>query len=360
MNLGRFFLAAAATFALLSAPLTAQWLGYKAPGIPRTPDGKPNLAAPTPKTSDGKPDLNGIWRGPRGSVYMQNIAADLKAGDIQPWAEARYQQRILNLGADSPRAHCLPDAPPDYHVRGLTRIVQSPQAIVLLVEGISNNGVSRIIHTDGRGLPEDPNPTWLGYSVGHWEGDRLIATTAGFNDKGWLDGSGHPRTEALKITERFRRRDFGHMEFDMTVDDPKTFTKPFTMKMDKTLEPDTDILESVCEENDRIATHLKGDTGTRLSPEVLSSFAGTYEVAPGRLATVTVSGDLLLLQRGANAPQEPFAPQSQTVFVSRQNGEQLNAGDRLEFIKDAGGAVTQLVLHTRAGDMRASRKPGAR
>src|SRR5712692_1779646 len=131
MNLGRFFLTAAVAFVLWSAPITAQWLGYKAPGIPRTPDGKANLAAPAPKTSDGKPDLNGIWRGPRGSGYMQNIAADLEPGDIKPWAEALYQQRVLNLGSDSPRAHCLPDAPPDYHVRGLTRIVQSPQAIVL-------------------------------------------------------------------------------------------------------------------------------------------------------------------------------------------------------------------------------------
>src|ERR1700756_4961561 len=159
----KLFLAAAVAF-LLSVPLMAQWLNYKTPGIPRTPDGKPNLSAPAPRTADGKPDLSGIWRGPRNSPYTQNIATDLKPNEIQQWAQALYQEHVFNLGADSPRAHCLPDPPPYYHLAGLARIVQTPALMVVINEA----GTTRTIHTDGRGLPEDPNPTWLGYSVGRW------------------------------------------------------------------------------------------------------------------------------------------------------------------------------------------------
>src|SRR6266436_3733293 len=319
--------ALAAFTLLLSAPAPAQWLNFKTPGIPRTPDGKADLSAPLPRTPDGKPDLSGIWRAPM-TVYGQNIAADLKTGDVQPWAEQVYQQRVLNLGADSPRAHCLPDPPPFYHAASISRIVQTSNVIMIVTEGISNSSVFRTIHTDGRGLPEDPNPSWLGYSVGALDGDTIVVTTAGFNDRSWLDGSGHPHTEALRTTERFHRRDFGHMDFEMTIDDPKVFTKPFTLKMNKTLAPDTDLLESICEENDRIVTHLRGGTGFRLTPEVLSKYAGTYEFAPGRPVIVTSDGDVLFLQRSANGPKEPFAAQSDTVFLSRGNGEQLRAGDR--------------------------------
>jgi len=349
--------AVAAVAFSLALPAAAQWLNYKTPGIPRTPDGKANLSAPAPRAADGKPDLSGIWRGPRGSVYMTNITSDLKPGDILPWAEAVYQQRVLNLGADSPRAHCLPDPPVDYHARGLTRIVQTPALIMLVNEGVSNSSVTRTIFTDGRGLPEDPNPSWLGYSVGHWEGDTMVVTTAGFNDRTWLDGGGHPHTEALRITERFLRRDFGHMDFTMTIDDPKTFTHPFTVRLEKTLAADTDLLESICE-NERIAPHLVGAGGAapvRLSPEILSKYAGTYELAPGRNAIVTFSGDLLFVQRGSG-PREPFVAQSETIFVSRNNGDELASGDRLEFVRNSDGAITGLVLHLRGGDQKAVRK----
>src|SRR5260370_18133674 len=207
--------AAVTTFTfLLAAPLAAEWLDYKTPGIPRPPDGKPNLSASAPKTADGKPDLSGIWRGPRASVYMQNIAADLKPNEIQPWAQEVYQQHVFNLGADSPRAHCLPDPPPYYHLAGIARIVQTPVLTVIINEGISNSGVTRTIFTDGRGLPKEMNPTWLGYSVGRWEGDTLVVTTAGYNDRTWLDFSGHPHSEPLRTTERFDRRDFRHLDLE--------------------------------------------------------------------------------------------------------------------------------------------------
>lgn len=347
---------AAAT--LLSVPLAAQWLDYKTPGIPRTPDGKPNLSAPVPRTAEGKPDLSGIWRGPRTSVYTQNIAADLKPGEIQPWAQAVYQQHVFNLGADSPRAHCLPDPPPYYHLAGIARIVQTPALTVIINEGISNSGVTRTILTDGRGLPEEMNPTWLGYSVGHWEGDTLVVTTAGFNDKTWLDFSGHPHSEALRTTERFHRRDFGHMDFEMTLDDPKTFTRPITFKADKTLVADTELLETICE-NERIAPHLMGGNGFRLAPEALAKYAGTYQVAQGREAVVTVDGESLVLRLTASGDVQVLAPQSETIFVGRGNGTELLTGDQVEFVKDSSGAVTALTMHARRGEQKAVRKGAA-
>jgi Domain of unknown function (DUF3471) len=344
--------------ALLSSPLAAQWLTYKTPGIPRTADGKPNLAAPAPRTADGKPDLSGIWRAPRNSVYMQNIAADLKPNEIQPWAQAVYQEHIRNLGADSPRAHCLPDPPAYYHLAGLSRIVQTPALTVIINEGISNSGVTRTIFTDGRGLPEEMNPSWLGYSIGHWEGDTLVASTAGFNDKTWLDFSGHPHSEALRTTERFHRRDFGHIDFEMTIDDPKTFTRPFTLKAVKTLAADTELMETICE-NERIAPHLVGGNGFRLAPETLAKYAGTYEVAAGREAVVTVDGESLVMHLSPSGDIQTLAAQSETTFVGRGNGTEVLTGDQVEFVKDASGAVTGLALHARRGEQKAVRKGAA-
>src|SRR5215471_3477149 len=312
-----FMLAAAiAALAFLLPPeAAAQWLDYPTPGIPRTPDGEPNLAAPAPRTTDGKPDLSGIWRGPGAGSYDRNVARDLKPGDIQPWAAALYQQRVVAMGKDAPRANCLPDPFVYYHMVDLARFVQTPGLLVILYQGTTNS-VHRTIFTDGRKLPVDPTPTWMGYSVGHWEGDTLVVDTAGFNDRSWLDIEGHPHTEALRITERFRRRDFGHMDLEMTIDDPKAFTRPFSLKIDKTLAPDTDLLESVCE-NDRSVPHMIGGTGIKLAPEALSKYVGVYEFAPGREARITVEGDLLFLQEGANPLRLPFAPNSETMFTSR-------------------------------------------
>ncbi len=335
--------AAVTTFAfLLSAPLAAQWLDYKTPGIPRTADGKPNLSAPVPRTADGKPDLSGIWRGPMNSPYNRNIAVDLKPNEIQPWAQQVYQQHVFNLGADSPRAHCLPDPPPFYHLAGIARIVQTPALTIIINEGVSNSGTTRTIHTDGRRLPEDPNPTWLGYSVGRWEGDTLVVTTAGFNDRTWLDFAGHPHSEALRTTERFHRRDFGHMDFEMTLEDPKTFTKPITFKADKTLVADTDLLETICE-YERPAVHLQGTGGFRLAPGALAKYAGTYEIAPGREALVTVDGETLILKLGAAADIHTLVAQSETTFVS------TGFGERVEFAKDSSGVVTGFTLTTGSG-----------
>jgi hypothetical protein len=330
---------------LLTADAPAQWLNYPAPGIPRTPDGKPNLAAPAPRASDGKPDLSGVWRGPGAGSYDRNIARDLKPADIQPWAEAVYQQRVRDMGKDAPRANCLPDPFPYYHAVDIARFVQAPGVIVILYQGTTNS-VHRTVFTDGRKLPDDPNPAWMGYSIGHWDGDTMVVETAGFTERSWLDIEGHPHTDALRITERFRRRDFGHMDLEMTIDDPKTFTRPFSFRLDKTLVPDTDLLESVCE-NDRSVPHMLGGTEiTRLTTATLAKYTGTYEYAPGRPARISLDGDLLFLQEGANPLKLPLAPKSDTVFISRTNG------DWLEFTADA----REFTYHDGAGTRKAVRK----
>jgi Domain of unknown function (DUF3471) len=334
----------------LCIPLAAQWLNYPTPGIPRMPDGRPNLAAPAPRTVDGKPDLSGVWSGPGPGSYDRNVARDLSSKDIQPWAEALYQQRVRDMGKDAPRASCLPDPFPYYHMVDLARFVQTPELVVILYQGTTNS-VHRTVFTDGRELPKDPNPTWMGYSVGHWEGDTLVVDSAGFNDRSWLDIEGHPHTEALHITERFRRRDFGHMDLEMTIDDPKAFIRPFTLKMPKTLQADTDLLESVCE-NDRSAPHMLGGvTVTKLASEVLKKYAGTYEFAAGREATITSENDLLFLQQGASRLKLPLVANSETVFVSRTDG------DWIEFSVNARGTVIGFTYHGGGGnDRKAARK----
>jgi hypothetical protein len=221
--------------------------------------------------------------------------------------------------------------------------------MVMLYE--SPNSPHRMVFTDGRDLPKDPNPTWLGYSVGRWEGDTLVVTTAGFNDRGWLDSAGHPQTESLRITERLRRRDFGHLEFDITIDDPKAFTRPFTIKAVRLLAADTEILEDVCE-NETDGRHLSGDTGIRLNPDVLATYAGVYELAPGREIVVSAVGDLLFVQ-GANEPRLPLLVQSETQFMSTATPTGF------EFVKDGQGKVTHLIVRGDAGAQKATRKSGS-
>ena len=309
------------------------------------PTAAPNLFAPAPRTPDGRPDLSGIWRG-AGPLYRFNIAQDLKPEDIQPWAEALFLQRVRDARKDSPLARCLPVSVPFHNFFNLTRIVQTPALIVILHE--SPNSPHRTVFTDGRELPKDPNPTWLGYSVGRWEGDTLVVTSAGFNDRGWLDSGGHPQTESLRVTERLRRRDFGHMEFDITIDDPKVFTRPFTVKTERVLAPDTELLEDVCE-NERDRIHMSGDSGIRVSPERLATYAGVYELSPGREAVVTVTGDLLFVL-GLDEPRLPLIAQSATHFMSTATPTGF------EFVSDARGTVTHLIVRGSGGDQKAVRK----
>jgi hypothetical protein len=209
----------AAILAIASVPTTAQWLSYPTPGIPRTPDGNPDLSAPAPKTADGKPDLSALWMPskPTGGI------AQLKASEIKPWALKLAKDRKETLGRDFPPVHCLPNG----GISGLSKIVQTPGLIVMLNEDLTY----RQIFLDGRDLPKDPNPAWMGYSVGRWEGDTLVVDSTGYNDRTWVD-SGYPHSERMRITERFRRGDFGHLTVDATYSDPEAYEKPWTARME--------------------------------------------------------------------------------------------------------------------------------
>ena len=259
MSYNRVVVLAAALAGVL--PLGAQWLNYRAPGIPRTASGAVNLAAPTPTLPDGKPDLSGFWESDFG--YFQNLAKDLKPGDVVmlPWAKALQAEREHADHQDDPLSECMPPGVPRINMssENMThpfKIVQTPSLVVLLYE-TSANSTFRQVYLDGRPLPKDPQPTWLGYSVGRWEGKTLVVDTIGFNGRSWVDTyKGHPQTEAAHVTERFTRRDFGHLEIDITIDDPKAYEKPWRAKVPVHLLPDSDLIETFCEnEKDHAHKH---------------------------------------------------------------------------------------------------------
>jgi hypothetical protein len=247
---------AAAILCVMSLPALAQW-NVKTPGIPRLANGAPNFTAPAPRTPDGKPSLEGIWE-PDGIKYLINIAADLKPADVpfQPEAAAIYKMRRENNGQEDPDARCLPSGMPRKDaITSPYKILQSPGLVVFLYE---SRTTFRQVFTDGRVLPKDPQPAWDGYSVGHWEGDTLVVETRGMNGRTWLDSNGHPLSDAMHLTERFRRPDFGHLEIEITIDDPKMYTKPWTVKENPHLLVDTDLIEYVCTENEKDLKHLVG------------------------------------------------------------------------------------------------------
>jgi hypothetical protein len=260
--------------------LFAQWPAYPTAGVPKTADGKLDLTGPTPRTSDGKPDLSGVWRfvdspdarpGPPvpaearsrgigvrvpGLLQFFDIGSTLKDGlPLQPWAAELRRQRVARNNQDNPDAHCLPIGLMQLHTHPEPRkIIQTPGLIVILYE--ANAGV-RQIFTDGRPLPRnDAQPWWYGYSTGKWDGDTLVVETTGFRDDVWMDVEGSPLTEAGKMTERFRRLNYGNMEIDITVDDRKAYTKPWTIKVHHRIMLDTDLIEFVCQENEKDARHM--------------------------------------------------------------------------------------------------------
>lgn len=257
----------------IGASLSAQWPLHPQAGVPRSPDGEVNLEAPAPKMPDGTPDLSGVWETIRGGTgqlitgqevpplertsQFWNIGAGLE-GDLplRPWARELRAERVARHSADNPDAHCLPIGPTQLHNHPQPRkIIQTPALIVILYE--SNGGV-RQIFLDGRPLPDnDPQPWWYGYSVGRWEDDTLVVETTGFRDGGWLDVNGAPFTDELKMTERFRRVNHGLLEIDVTIDDPKAYTRPFTITtIRQRLLPDDELIEFVCQENEKSTPHF--------------------------------------------------------------------------------------------------------
>ena len=341
-------IAIAAALSLVPLPVCAQWIDFRTPGIPRTASGKPNLMAPAPRTPDGKPDLSGLWR-PESTPYRFDLIQDPKDEDIfRPAAELLFMKRVADFRRDDPVTHCLPGGPSEI-LAGMYRIIQSPTMLALLYEG--GSGRYRQIFTDGRKLANDPNPSWLGYSVGHWEGDTLVVETSGFNDRSWLDRAGHPHSESLRVTERFRRVDFGHMQFQITFDDPETLTKPLSISLAVSYAPDTEMLETVCEnERDTVRLVAKANAAVQLSAAVLAKYAGTYEFRGGSRVVAGFMGNtqtVAVINGQLYLNALPLIPQSETRFES--------TGAAAEFFLDANGTVTHLVLSQTEGDARYDR-----
>jgi len=260
-------LAAIAASLLLAGTARAQWLNYATPGIPRLPDGQPNLSAPPPRATNGKPDLSGIWAVECG-IYGRDacftkslffdLARDLKPEDVEmtPWAKAIQAQRESRDHVDDPYGYCLPPGVPriDYS-GGAFKVLQTPGVTAFLYETLVGM-IFRQAFTDGRPLPAASDPTWLGYSVGRWDGDTFVVDTNGLKDGGWLDTQkARPHSDALRVTERFRRTDFGHMELAITINDPKAYLKPWTAKTVLHLLPDTELLEAFCDSHEKTMEH---------------------------------------------------------------------------------------------------------
>ena len=277
MRFGRF----AILLAVVITSAHAQWLTYPTPGAPRLKDGKPNLSAPAPRVH-GKPDLSGIWE-PEGSPrkilanlfppgvgllpggvnglgeddpqkYFLNILADFKFEEAPLTPAARELLRKNLQGGNKVSTLCQPPAvPANDMVPSPFKIIQNPGVTLVLYEA---DMVFRQIYTDGRKHPLDPQPGFMGYSIGHWEGDWFVVDVMGFNDRSPLDAMGHSHSDAMKVTERFHRRDFGHMDVRITIDDAKTYTRPVTVEFTDLLLPDTDVFESFCSEDERDLAHL--------------------------------------------------------------------------------------------------------
>jgi hypothetical protein len=253
---------------LLGQPLAAQWPAHRTPGVPRLPDGAPDLDAPVPRTADGKPDLSGVWRAARTPGFppiddpqppdgppiatLGNVASRMPEDwlPMRPWAVELVRQRRADNSKDNPEANCLPMGIMQFHTQGYPRrFIQTPTLLAILYEAWHGY---RQIYMDGRSLPPpdpDRQPSWYGYSAGRWDGDALVVESNGFRDDGWLDIPGHPLTRAATVTERFTRTSFGRMTIDVTIDDPQAYTRPFTVRVLQRIIVDQDMMEMICQEN---------------------------------------------------------------------------------------------------------------
>ena len=334
----------------------AQWLNYPTPGIPRTKDGKPNLSAPAPRTADGKPDFSGVW-GLDAGPSLFYIAGELKPGDAKPAVAQMLAERSENIGFDDPIVHCLPEGPRFNHfVAFPKKIVQTPSLIIVLGEDLSY----RQIFMDGRPLPKDPSPSFMGYSVGRWEGDTLVVETIGFKDRTWLDWAGHPHSERLRLTERWRRLNFGRLEIQETFTDPEYYSRPMNVKVVGTLVPDTDLLEYVCAENEKDRPKLIGKASevmkqnqpVKVAPAVLSQYVGTYDFRFPENPTIPSLMQIALNEGMLFIGPVPLVPISETRFLLGPNP--------LEFVKNTQGRVTHFFTTTVEGDLVGRRLPDAK
>ena len=330
-------------------PAAAQWLDRPSPGIPRTADGKPSLTAPAPRGPDGKPDLTGVWNGPTPDPRLDTANA-------QPWVNDLVRQRQQEYHKGRPSYQCLPSGPEADRFAGWKRILQTPTAIAILNDDLTY----RVIFMDGRELEANAAPSWMGYSVGRWDGDTLIVDSFGFNDKTWLSRYGQAHTEALRVRERYRRQDFGRLQVEVTFTDPAAYAKPWGFTANMALAADTEMLESICE---RSSEHWAGslsdaaNVAVTVAPDVLARYVGVYSgfyLRNKRTVEVSLSGGQLIAKIiGAagidGGEMRPLIPQSQTLF------EGLGIG--YQFIVDDKGTATDLVEVHISGASRYPRQP---
>jgi hypothetical protein len=329
---------------LATIPVTAQWLTLPTPGVPRNADGTPDLSAPAPRTAQDRPDLSGLW-------VSRRVTGDLPdSGKFEGWANTLMDERAGRFFSDQPRYNCLPSGPSYLTAgntsTGLRRIVQSPTIIAILHEDL----VHRQIFMDGRELEADPLPTWMGYSVGRWDDDTLVVDSNGYNDKTWLDRRGAPHTEQLRITERYRRLDFGHIALEVTYEDPGAFESPLKVMIEMAFVADDELLEYVCNETSQLGSSWSGNitqteaTSADIAAEILANYVGTYEgVWLGNVITLefTLQDGKLDLRR--NGVDLRVVPQSETAFdASNGFGYIFTVGD--------GGVATEVSeIHVSGG-----------
>lgn len=337
-------------------PAAAQWLDRPWPGIPRTADGKPDLAAPAPTGPDGRPDLTGVWTAPP-------PVARLDPDILEPWVADLARTRQQEYYRTRPYFQCLPSGPETERAGGWKRFLQTPTTIAILNDDLRY----RVIHMDGRELEANPQPSWAGYSVGRWDGDTLVVDSAGFNDKTWVSRYGVSHTEALRVRERYRRPDFGHLEVEVTFTDPGAFTEPWGFTVSMELAADTEMLEEICETGTQNWVGSLSEAAAEavsVPPDVLAGYVGvytgiysgserTYEItlADGQLmATIVGAYDAIGLGAAgleAGVPRR-LVPRSQTLF------EGLGLGYR--FIVDDEGVATDLMVIHVTGDYRYARQ----
>ena len=331
--------------------LNAQWLHQPTLGVPRLADGRPNWSAPAPKSADGHPDLSGIWR-IIPSTYGADLLQQMKPEDVQPWARELRQQRVD--GFQSATINCLPLGPLNSTGTAAfgegVKFIQTPAVMVMLYGDLTY----RQVFLDGRSLEKNPNPAWMGYSVGRWDGDTLVVESNGYNDRTWLDFAGLPHSEGLRVTERFRRTDFGNMSLTMTMEDPAVYARPIRIDTSMQVIVDTEIMEYVCAENEKDRVHMTGKLSDippiSLANADLSQFVGTYlgpnPFGPGAMKTeVALSGGRLTMDSPVG--RLPLVPIAEATFSA--------FGTVVRFVKQSDGMAA--ISSTVEGDLTAVRKP---
>ena len=328
------------SLAAVALPANAQWLNHPTPNIPRTSNGKPNLIAPAPRGADGHPDLSVAWTGRSAIIRVPDEALTAKS-------KALIHEREENYFKDRPTFNCQPSGPET--VNGWRRIIQTPSIIAIVYENLT----SRLIFMDGRTLEANPERTWMGYSVGRWEGDTLVVDSFGFNDRTWLDARGMPHTEALRTTERYWRRNLGQLQVELTVTDPGAFAKPWTVTYDLGFQPDTEMVEGVCEDKSRFVGRLSdAEHGAVTVPALtLAKYVGVYSglwVTRPRTVQIRLE-DGTLYANGILGEKVRLIPHSDTSFMGT---------DGLSFDFDpAGNPAAFMVERHVSGDWRYTRQP---